>query len=206
MSDQLNLNNMPHSKLNYGDWLALIVPDEISKLRRLHEAIRRWDDVSAAEFEAFQKTVEQRRTPQWDEFGYNPAADEAFMLLSTQRVMFANLGVTIAACVENFVFRVCNALRIECLNAKQQNDFGIACQRLGKSVNSDISTLPGYSGGQRARMLGNCFKHAEGKKSDLWVKKFGGAEGDEIEYENEHWNSMINDSQRLLDGIVSRLS
>src|SRR5271156_3493589 len=119
--------------------------------------------------------------------------------------MFANLGVCIAACAENFIIRVCKARVVTCVNKKGQTDFGIACTSLGASLKSEISQLPGYAGNQRARMLGNCFKHSEGKTNDCFVKKYGGVVGEEIKYEKEDWPLMIADTNRLLSEITAKL-
>jgi hypothetical protein len=205
MSEQLDLSNLPQPK--YGDnvWFSMIIPDEIANLTRLHGAILKWVEVTAKEFQDFQQQAEKRRTPQWDDYGYAPIGDEAFMLLETERVMLANLGVSIAACAEKFIFRVCKARGVKCENDKGKTDFGIACGSLGSSLSVVLSQLPGYDGNQRARKLGNCFKHSEGKTNDSFVKKYGGVVGEEIEYEKEDWPSMIADTNRLLSEIIAKV-
>jgi hypothetical protein len=205
MSEQLDLSKVPQPK--YGDdvWFAMIFPDEIANLTRLHGAILKWVEVTDKEFHDFRQQAEKRRTPQWDDYGYDPIGDEAFMLLGTERVMLANLGVSIAACAENFIIRVCKARGVTCVNKKGKTDFSIACTSLGASLKIEISQLPGYIGNQRARMLGNCFKHTEGKRNDFFVEKFGGVVGEEIEYEKERWPSMIADTKTLLSEIIDKL-
>jgi hypothetical protein len=183
----------------------MTLQEEITNLTRLHTAILKWAGVAEMDLQGFRQEVEKRRTPQWDEYGYDPIIDEAFMLLGTERVMFANLGVSIAACAENFIIRVCKAREVNCLNKNGQTDFGIACQCLGCSLKTVISELPGYSGNQRARLLGNCFKHSEGKTNDRFVEKYGGVVGEEIKYEKEDWPSMIADTNRLLSEIIAKL-
>src|SRR5688572_24058464 len=105
MSHLSKLDNVPPS--NYGDgvWFGLMVGDEVAKLTRLHRAILKWDQTATEEFREYRRNAESRRSPLWDEHGYDPVADEASMLLDTQRVMLANLGVSIAACAENFIIR-----------------------------------------------------------------------------------------------------
>jgi|GEM_PF-3338104 len=205
MSEQLDLSNLPQPK--YGDdvWLGMILPDEIAKLARLHESILKWGEITNKEFQGFRLQAEKGLAPQWDEYGYDPISDEAFMLLGTERVMFANLGVSIAACEETFIIRVCKARGVNCLDEDGQTHFGIACQCLGCSLKTVISELPGYSGNQRARMLGNCFKHCEGKATDRFVKKYGGTIGEEIEFEKADWPSMIDDTKKLLYEIIAKL-
>jgi hypothetical protein len=205
MNSQLDPSKLPVSTYADEIWFAQIVLIEIAKITRLYEAILKWDQVSGEEFDKFRLEAESRWTHQWDDYGYDPVADELFMLLCTQRVMFANLAVSIAACAENFILQVCTAREVNCLNNKKQTDYGIACNSLGNALGVVIAQLPGYDGNQRARILGNCFKHSEGKKNDRFVEKFGGAVDEAIEYEKEDWPLMIADTQELLSGITSHL-
>jgi hypothetical protein len=182
----------------------MFLPDEISKLRRLLGAIGKWRQVADTEFDEFQKLSEQKRTPAWDEYGYDPAQDEAFMLLETERVMFANLAVTIASAAENFMIGICKGRKLPC-EKSGKTDFAVALDSLGKAIGRTISELPGYGGNQRARLLGNCFKHTEGKTNQRFVDKYGGSVGETIEYEKETWEQMIGDTETLLREVVSRL-
>ena len=195
----------PPSKFGDDVWFSMFLPDEISKLRRLLGAIGKWRQVADTEFDEFQKLCDQKRTPTWDEYGYDPAQDEAFMLLETERVMFANLAVTIASAAENFIIGICKVRGVNYVSDSGETPFGIACQGLGGSLKAVISELAGYSGNQRARMLGNCFKHSEGKTNQRFVDKYGGSLGEVIEYEKETWEQMIGDTETLLREIVSRL-
>ncbi len=205
MSEHLDLSKVPQPKYGDIEWFAIMLPDEIANLTRLHGAILKWVEVTDKEFQDFRQQAEKRRTPQWDDYGYDPIGDEAFMLLGTERVMLANLGVSIAACAENFIIRVCKTRAVKCVNDKGKTDFGIACSSLGSSLSVVLSQLPGYVGNQRARMLGNCFKHSEGKTNDSFVKKYGGTVGEEIEFEKEDWPSMIADTKTLLSEIIGKL-
>jgi len=205
MTKLSDLTNLPTSKDRDYVWLGLILPDKIASLKRLHEAIAKWRTMTDAEFEEFKKQCAQKHKPSWDEFGYDPVEDEAFMLHETERVMFANLAVTIASAAENFIIDICKKRNVNCANDNGETHFGIACQCLGCSLKVVICELPGYSGNQRARMLGNCFKHAEGKTNERFVRKYGGDLGKRIEYENEDWESAISETETLLSGIVQRL-
>lgn len=184
---------------------SMFVSDEMSKLRRLLAAIGKWRRLVDTEFEEFQKLCDQKHTSIWDEYGYDPAQDEAFMLLATERVMFANLAVTIASAAENFIIGVCKARKLSC-GKNGKTDLSIALGSLGKAVGQAIPELPGYGGNQRARLLGNCFKHSEGKTNGRFVEKYGGAIAEEIEYEKEVWPSMIDATEALLNEITQRLA
>jgi hypothetical protein len=177
---------------------AMIATDEIDKLTWLYGAILKWDQESSKEFDEFQIEAKKRHSDLRDQYGYDPVEDEAFMLRETMRVMLANLGVSIAACAENFIVSYCKARGLNCLNSNGQTEFGIACGSLSKALKVEISKLPGYKGNQRARLLGNCFKHSESQKNDRFVEKFGGTVGEEIEYEKENWPSLIEETRTLL--------
>lgn len=202
-AEPFDWSKLPSSK--YGDdvWLAIFLPDKIDRLRRLHEAIGKWRLIADEELEEYGKQCELERTPAWDEYQYEPLHDEAFMMLETERAMFANLGVSIASAAENFIFYICKVRGASYIKA-DKNDFSTALASLSEDIGATISDLPGYLGNQRARMLGNCFKHSEGRKDQRFVKKFGGEHGESIEYEKENWAEMIADTETLLSQIISR--
>ncbi|MBL4885762.1 MAG: hypothetical protein JKY95_14675 [Planctomycetaceae bacterium] len=179
--------------------------EEIGKLKRLHKAICKWQEVAATELDEFQHQCSQNHNPAWDEYGYDPVLEEAFMLQETERVMYANFAVTIASVVENFIINICNVRGVACVNDFGETHFGIACQCLGCSLKVVIHELPGYTGTQQARLLGNCFKHSDGKKNQRFVNKYGGFLDEIIEYENEDWLKMIAETKLLFSGIVQRL-
>lgn len=200
-----DLSKLPTSNLRDDVWFSMFLPDEISKLRRLLGAIGKWRQVADTEFEEFHRLCDQKRTSIWDEYGYDPVEDEAFMLLATERVMFANLAVTIASGAENFIIGICKVRQLPC-ERNGKTELSVALGSLGKAIAQTISELPGYGGNQRARLLGNCFKHSEGKTNKQFVKKYGGAIGEEIEYETEDWPSMIDATETLLNEITRRLA
>ena len=195
------MNNPVQSKYGDNAWFTLMLSDEIGNLTRLHKAILKWVEVAEMDSQGFRQEVERRRTPQWDD-EYDPISNEASNRLATVRVMFANLGVTIAACAENFIIRICNVRSVTCV----KGHFGSTCDSLGKSLGVEISQLPGYAGNQRARLLGNCFKHTEGRTDDRFAGKYGGAVGEDIQYEKEDWPSMIAETNGLLSEIIAKLA
>lgn len=205
MTEPIDWSSLP--TLRFGDegWFGMMLPDEITKLKRLLNAINKWRNTEDAEFDEFKSKVEANSNPAWAEHGYDPLADEAFMMLATERVMFANLSVTIASAAENFLVGICKMRSVNCANDRGETNFGIACQSLGNSLNVVISDLPGFGGNQRARMLGNCFKHSEGKTNERFVKKYGGDLGETIEYESEHWEEMIAETETLLSEVIGLL-
>ena len=140
MSDQIDLSKLPPSK--YGDdvWYGMMVPDEIAKLTRLYAAIGKWKDLTDGEFQKMSQQANQQRNPAWDEHGYDPIQDEAFMLLDTQRVMLANLGVSIASIAENFIVRICKDRNVSLVDSDGESDFGIICCNFSVFLQSPAST------------------------------------------------------------------
>ena len=191
----------------YGDdvWFSLLLPDEIEKLTRLHRAIITWQDVAEQEFKEFEQEVAKKRKQCWDHYDYDPVRDEAFFRLDTERVMLANLAVSIASTAENIIINICNHKNVRYMNQQRQTDFGVACSELGKALNVPLSHLPGFNGNQRARILGNCFKHSGRRTNERYVEKYGGDLDVEIEYELENWPSFIDDTKTFLSEIISRL-
>lgn len=205
MDEPIDWSSLPRPKFGHDVWFSLMLPDEVAKLNRLLSAINKWRSIEVSEFDEFKVKVESNPNPAWEDHGYDPLADEAFMMLETERVMFANLGVTIASAAENFLIGICKMRQVDCVNDRGETDFGIACQSLGKSLNVVISDLPGYQGNQRARMLGNCFKHSEGKTNERFVRKYGGNLGESIEYESESWEEMIAETETFLSEVIGLL-
>ena len=74
-------SQLPPSK--YGAWVSTILSDETDKLKRLH-VICKWRDVADTEFEEFKTQRDQKRSPAWNEYGYDPVQDEAFMSLEPE--------------------------------------------------------------------------------------------------------------------------
>ena len=58
--------------------------------------------------------------------------------------------------------------------------------------------IPCFDTVNRVRLLNNCFKHSNGTLNKDFVKDFGGAEGDDIEYESEDWKKLISDCETFL--------
>jgi hypothetical protein len=206
MNDQPLIPNLPQRESDGAlSYVLIDIPIEIDKLRRLYSAIVKWRGVAAEEFKEHEQNIEAKRSPQWDDYGYDPISEEAFSLGQTERAMFATLGVSIAATAENFIVRVCVDLGLECRDKGGVTRFSIACKSIGERIGAKVTELPGYDENSRARLLGNCFKHNDGRRSEELVECCGGDPGDEIKYENEDWKTMIDKTNCLLCSIATRL-
>lgn len=205
MSEQMDLSKRLPPK--YGDDVlyGMMVPDEIAKLTRLYDAIGKWKALTDCEFQTLSQSASQQRNPAWAEYGYDPIADEAFMLLDTERVMFANLGVSIASTAENFIVRICKHRNVPLTDSDGESDFGIICCNFSVFLGARVSDLPGYAGNQRSRLLGNCFKHNAGKTDARFARKYKTTSEMAIEYEKENWIDMIEGTRVLLNEISQRI-
>lgn len=203
-SEPFDWSQLPPSRFGDDAFVSMILPDEINKLKRLHGVICRWREVADEELKEFERTNEQKRNSAWAEYGHGPVQDEAFILLETERAMYASLGVAIASTAENLIIRI-GEVRGLPHSKGNKTDFSVALNSLRQATAEAVSDLPGYSGNQRARKLGNCFKHCEGKANEEFAAKYNVGIGETIEYEQEDWVSMIVDTETLLLEIIQRL-
>ena len=204
-SDGIDWSKLPQSKYGDDDFFRLLVPDEIAKLPRLHQVILNWQAATTLELEHFEQHSKAKHQPWWDEYDYDPVREESVMLLETERAMFASLAVSIASTAEHFIVRLCKHRNVSLTDADGESDFGIICENFSKSIGVTVSSLPGYPGNQRARFLGNCYKHNGGMTDSRFAKKYKTTEGEIIEYETENWTAMIDETRALLFEICDRL-
>jgi hypothetical protein len=66
--------------------------------------------------------------------------------------------------------------------------------------------LNGFPEANRARLLGNCFKHNGGRRNQEFVDSLQeGAVGQDIRYENEDWHALIEGVQIYLTGLAAEV-
>lgn len=205
MVDEIDLSQSPDSPHGDDAWFSLTIPDKVGTLTRLHGAICKWQGIADQELQVLRREVEQRRTSAWDEHGYDPVQEEASLFLETERAMFANLGVTIASVAENFIIGICKRRNVLLTDSDGESNFGIICRNLNASLGTIVDRLPGYAGNQRARLLGNCFKHNDGTADSRFEKKYTVKAGTPIEYETECWKQMIEGTRTLLEELCKLL-
>ena len=202
----IDLSNLPASSVTEDDFFAWTVPNEIARLRRMHRAVGTWGDISAQELADYEVEMAAQHNSLWDAYAYDPVTDESMGHADTECAMYAVLGVAIASSAENFIRRICKRRGIPLIDDEGESHFGIICTNFNKSFGTQVSDLPGYKGNQRARILGNCFKHNSGETDERFKKKFKTPGGEEIEYETEKWDQMIDDTGTLLYEICALLS
>jgi hypothetical protein len=177
-----------------------IVRDECSKLESIHQAIEKWEDVAVAEWQASEPDTTQMSDLQ-AEWAANHFNDQAYMMHVTKQTMLGSFAVTMASSVENFFGALC-----EDLNIQLGNRAGWGQKRTGLETKLGISCddLANIKQVTKVRLLGNCFKHNEGKIDSEFVDKFGGKVGDEIDFNAEEWPTLIDATRRFLLDLVSR--
>lgn len=176
-----------------------IVRDECSKLESVYRAIEKWEDVAAAEWEASRPNTAEMDDlqAQWAADHFN---DQAYMMHVTKQSMLGSLAVTIASSVENFFGALCEDRGIQ---LGDRAGWGQKRQRLEADLGINFGDLGGVEQVTRVRLLGNCFKHNEGKIDQEFVDGCGGNVGDEIDFDAEDWPTLIDATRRFLLELVS---
>ena len=177
-----------------------IVRDECAKLRSILNAIEKWEDVAAADWNDSEPDTSEMNDLQaeWAENYFN---DQAFMMHQTKLAMLSSLSVTIAASIENFLGALCDDLDLTDDLGDRPN-WGSKRPAIEKRLEISFGDLGRYRDVNRVRLLANCFKHNESKLTDDFVKSFGGTVNDEINYEKENWGGFIEATQAFLMAIV----
>ena len=177
----------------------IIAKSEVSKLRAVYAAIRKWESIANDEHESSLPDFSQmsERQADWAADHFN---DETFMLHMTSRAMFASFAVSVFASVENFVGALCEDLVITFRNPRP--NWRHKGDALEAHLRIEFRTLSGFIEINRARILGNCFKHNEGKTNDEYVAAFGGTLSQEIEYESENWSQSLSATEQFLLTLV----
>lgn len=117
-------------------------------------------------------------------------SDDAFSIELVRRAMLGGLAVGIASLGEQH--------RESCL-AKLKS--GGADTR---TAYAQLATVPGYVCYNRARLLGNCFKHNDNAVSGDLVAAFPGqyTAGETLELGNEDWKTMIAETATFAKALL----
>lgn len=205
-NEPIDWTKMPLTGSDDREWYGVLMADSVNRLTRHHAAIKKWNELVQVELRDLAAETAGKRHPAWEEHGYDPVGQEAEVLLDTERAMFGSLGVAIAATAENFIVGICKDRKIPLTDEDGESDFGIICCNFNAALKVIVSSLPGYAGNQRARLLGNCFKHNDGRTDARFAKKYKEeTEGRIIAFEAEEWDGMISATETLLREIVQRL-
>jgi hypothetical protein len=181
-----------------------VVRDERAKLTALLKAIPRWEKLAATEVQKAEQDID------WDalsdlqrEWHENHINDEHYLLHHTAERLYAGLAVSIMATLESILGMLCAEQGVKLGPKADWGDKRKAIQR--KLRKKRLDTFVGIAAVTRVRLLGNCFKHNDGKQNQEWVKKYGGKLHDEIEYRNEDWKELVDSIERFLLAVVREL-
>ncbi len=104
--------------------------------------------------------------------------------------MYGGLAVAIASAAERYV-----RPRIKKDKASGMTE---------KAIRESLSRMDGHASYNRARILANCFKHAEGKVTEDYItaSSDGLSLGDEVDFMKEDWPQLIDNTQRLIISLI----
>lgn len=147
-------------------------------LKRLLAAIQSWAKAEDAALDARIETFMRANGGTIPE-GYDGFSDDDYSIRETERIMFAGLAVAIASAAELF----CKPFVQKLKDAGTTKD----------AATAELAKMPRHSNYNRARILGNCFKHSKGNVSQEYVENYddGRKKGNKIDYRAENWASII---------------
>ena len=169
-------------------------------IRHLLDATAKWKDVAHEELRDWQRTLEEKEDVA--EYHWNNVANEAYMVEKTERLMYANIAVSLFALSEDF-------LRVLCLNLDATEihrrikdiarpNWGHFRNILEQECGIKYDKIEHFDTMDRVRLFNNCFKHNSGRPNDEYRRKYGGDYIEEIEYEKEDWDTIISNCEAFL--------
>lgn len=179
-----------------------VIRDELSKLRAVLRAIPKWERIAVTEVQKVERLDTTRFSDLQHSWHESRIVEEYELLDDVSEHLHAGLAVGIASAIEKIFGMLCAEYEQPLPQRPQWGHKRSAIQRI---LRSRIDRLPGCDSATRARLLGNCFKHSEGKMNRDWVRKFGGSAGEDIRYADEDWKAMIDGSQQFLLALVAAL-
>jgi len=176
---------------------------EASKLKAMLRVVSKWEDVALAEVRSIEAADTSRMSEEQQHWHGEYLNDEHYMLDAVKNSLLAGLAVAIASTVEKFMGMLCAENSIPLSDRPTWGDKRTGVERLTGGVRLD--TFGGFGSAKRARLLANCFKHNGGKTNQDWVDAYGGSVDDEIRYEDEDWDTIVEGTQTFLLEVVESL-
>jgi hypothetical protein len=178
-----------------------VVRDEAAKLRAILRAIPKWQAIALEEIATLEANSSESFSSAQQHWRSEFINDQHYLADQTANALFAGLAVSAAAVVESTLGMLCAEQGVVFPNNRP--GWGEKRQGLeGVLGTIRLDTLASFGHANRARLLGNCFKHNGGKTNQDWVRAFGGAESQEIQYVDEDWAAMIAGVQDFLLDLV----
>jgi hypothetical protein len=180
-----------------------VVRDEAAKLHAIRLAIPAWERVATEQIKAEESADLSMLSNQQRDWRADYINDQNYLIDATTNALFAGLAVSVTAAVENTMGMLCAEQGASLPQRAHWGHKVAALQsRLGKSA---LSSLPSFAFANRARLLGNCFKHNSGKTNQEWVDAFTGVLDEEIRYADEDWKGLIDGVREFLLALVAAL-
>ncbi len=198
--------NTDITRHNIADFYTLIIPDEVTKLKRVLEIIKKWEIISNSELDSiFQNQSEQEQKKVAIDYDYEPVNDEAFIIHQSTRVIYANLAVTVTASVEKFIDYFYQSQKAIFKDNPNDYSYNRKQECLERQCKIKFDQIDGFKLTQKARIMGNCFKHNAGNANEVFAKKFDVSLGESIYFEKENWLEIIVATECFLVCLVSKL-
>lgn len=184
---------------------------EIVILNLLRLAIETWQNSEDARIGQNIKDAESSARGEFSDIVYQCIAEESGTVHFTAGIMYAGLGVAIAALVENWVIRFAINLspslaqRRNSAKCQERPGWGEYIGEIQKVISAKFDDMPGFKGNKLARALANCFKHNDSKASDELSRISPYRKDDPIDFHKQDWAGMIKDTQQFLTEMVNRL-
>lgn len=161
-------------------------------LVKLHKAIQEWQEKANDDLTISRKRLDaQYADDEGQEFLADWHSQEDARVRETVRIMYAGLAVAIASHVESCFEFFCERCGI---TLAARADWGAKRNQLEQTIGTAgcLSSVSGSSDVKKVRLLGNCFKHNDGKANAVFVDEYGGVLSEQIDYESQLWDEIIN--------------
>ena len=194
--------------MNIRDLLEEVARIDVERLESLRAAAEEWDRFVQERF-GVKVTIARAKDPtgELSDWLDDNLGDEAFRLQETKRLLCAGIAVAITSVTESFGASVCNFMGHRPAKGKDVSfSWRKVVELLEKDSGKKLSDLPGYEMNHRARLLGNCFKHSDGKANSSLEKAAGIVKGTEIAFEKEDWAKMIEDTKQFLVSLAAHVN
>lgn len=198
--------------------LCEILKMELEGIENLLSAIKKWYCSASKELADIQSQLEKIKDV--SEYDWDDLAYKYHISNKVKRIMYANIAVSLFAIAEHFLFLLCvnsgftkvkisesGETKIKNSEGKgiKRPNWGVFKNQIERNTKIKFVNIPCFDTVNRVRLLNNCFKHSNGTINKDFVKNFGGAEGDDIEYESEDWKKLISDCEIFFGGLIRKM-
>jgi hypothetical protein len=210
------------SKTRQIDILCEFSKSKFELIENLLHTIENWNNVASCELTHRQSYLENKHDV--NEYDWDILADERYILDKTNRVMYATIAVALFAVFEDFLFSLCVCAELlkvdiektkdgkEKRTIKDYNDKEINKPNWGQyrdliknNMNIQFDDISCHYSIQKVRLLNNCFKHSDGNIDDNFSKSYGGSIGDDIPYESENWQELIENCKTFMLKLTDKV-